>query len=269
MLRLSLFRNGPQKKQLTMKKTPVKKSGLMKIISNYQSPKENFEKTFDLKNEMMATCISEKSDHVDSDDEKLETAQFGPNCRVLKVNQNIEHETSTRQSSSPNSQADIECSSDDDTSAAEVSNFVQNQIEFSDSKIRMTELITPKSNNQKTPIIKIRLSDLKAPSPKPQESPAQTVRNYIFEDDCQIPIPQMNSTDTFEEEEETCLKNENIIVISQNDFFTIPTISEDLVSNLSWENNEEDKNELHDELEDPIAELEIKEDIMEQRSKIK
>ena len=57
-----------------MKKTPVKKSGLMKIISNYQSPKENFEKTFDLKNEMMATCISEKSDHVDSDDEKLEKA---------------------------------------------------------------------------------------------------------------------------------------------------------------------------------------------------
>ena len=69
----------------------------MKIISNYQSPKENFEKTFDLKNEMMATCISD-------DEEKMaETAQFGPNCNVRKVSINNENETSTRQSSSPNS----------------------------------------------------------------------------------------------------------------------------------------------------------------------
>jgi len=60
----------------------------MKFISNYQSPKENFEKTFDLKNEMMATCISDKgedSDHVDSDDEGLKTASFGAPTKILKV----------------------------------------------------------------------------------------------------------------------------------------------------------------------------------------
>lgn len=53
-----------------MNKTPSKKVGLIKLISNYQSPKENFEKTFDLKNEMMATCISEKSQN--SDDEEIQ-----------------------------------------------------------------------------------------------------------------------------------------------------------------------------------------------------
>ena len=79
-----------------------------------------------------------------------------------------------------------------------------------------------------------------------------------------MPIPQVDETETFEDEEEECLKNDNIIVISQgNDFVTIPTISEDLVSNLSDENN------MENELEDPIAELEIKEDLMEQRCKIK
>ena len=225
MLRLSLFRQGPTKKNITVFKTPSKKVGLMKILSNYQSPKENFEKTFDLKNEMMATCISDKSsDHIDSDDEGIKTASFGANTQILKVLQQLE--SSTRQSSSPNSCADIE-SGDDESQAAEVSNFVENKIEFSNSKIRMTELITPKSTNQKTPVVKIDLNI------RPQSS----VREYIFEENEEAK-ENSNPTMTFEDEVEECPKNENIIVISQNDFVTIPTISEDLISNLSWDNAE-------------------------------
>ena len=110
----------------------------------------------------------------------------------------------------------------------------------------MTELITPKSTNQKTPVVKIDLNI------RPQSS----VREYIFEENEEAK-ENSNPTMTFEDEVEECPKNENIIVISQNDFVTIPTISEDLISNLSWDNAEENDKPLDDELLDPIADLEV------------
>lgn len=219
MLKLSLFRQGP-KKPFRVNKTPKLGTTL-----KFQSPKENFERTFDLRNEDMGTCISGASnDSIDEINEEIENqrGQIQINTKTQDDVQGLEQ--STRQSSSPNSCADIESSSDEGTNTQNekineieiVSSF--EQINFENSNVPLNQTANPKL------------------------APDEEAASLSFES-------------------ESCLPNDNIIIISQHDFCTIPTISEDLLSNLSW--NPDNESPPLDNIQDPIADLEIEEDLLE------